>query len=169
MVTSKPYTIQIFNNSFDAEFLKEILILNQTNTPAVGHLNSLDELKELLNKSYINYFIKTNQIIGFMICFKEKSDYSSKNYKFFSDNEESFIYIDRVVIKEEYRRKGIANSFYYSIEQIASKLKSPLCCEVNTFPINEPSLEFHNKFGFLKVGENNFTNNSVAYFKKIYS
>lgn len=101
-----------------------------------------------------------------MICFREGSDYSSKNYKFFNDNERNFLYIDRIVIKEEYRRKGIANYLYSSIEEIASELGSPLCCEVNTFPENKPSIEFHKKLGFIDIGKNDFEENSVAYYKK---
>ena len=64
------------------------------------------------------------------------------------------MYIDRIVIKEEYRRKGIANHLYSLIEEIASELGSPLCCEVNTFPENKPSIEFHKKLGFIDIGKN---------------
>ena len=62
--------------------------------------------------------------------------------------------------------KGIANYLYSSIEEIASDLGSPLCCEVNTFPENKPSIEFHKKFGFIDIGKNDFEENSVVYYKK---
>ena len=48
------------------------------------------------------------------------------------------------------------------------KNKLPLCCEVNTIPMNKPSINFHKKLGFLKVGKKDFTKNSVVYFKKTY-
>ena len=96
----KSYLIQKFDSSsfFDSQSLKALYTLNQTNAPEVGFLDSLDYLKELLEKSFINFCVKNdNEIIGFMVCFREGSDYSSKNYKFFMDNENHFIYIDRVV------------------------------------------------------------------------
>jgi len=163
------YSIQKFYSSsfFDSHTLKAIYALNQTNAPEVGFLDSEDYLIDLLEKSYINFCVKNdNEIIGLMVCFREGSDYSSKNYKFFTNNEEHFIYIDRIVIKQEYRRKGIANHLYSSIEVIANELGFPLCCEVNTFPENKPSLEFHKKFGFVSIGKNDFMENSVVYFKK---
>ena len=42
----------------------------------------------------------------------------------------------------------------------------PLCCEVNTIPLNEISIKFHQDFGFYQVGENDFIDHSVAYFQK---
>ena len=169
MKNFESYSIQKFYSSsfFDSQSLKAIYTLNQTNSPEVGFLDSMDYLKELLEKSYINLCVKNdNEIIGFMVCFREGSDYSSKNYKFFMDNEDHFIYIDRVVIKEEFRRKGIANHLYTLIEEIATEEGSPLCCEVNTFPENKPSIGFHKKFGFIGIGKNDFEENSVVYYKK---
>ncbi len=169
MKNFESYSIQKFYSSsfFDSQSLKAIYALNQTNAPEVGFLDSEDYLIDLLEKSYINFCVKNdNEIIGLMVCFREGSDYSSKNYKFFTNNEEHFIYIDRIVIKQEYRRKGIANHLYSSIEVIANELGFPLCCEVNTFPENKPSLEFHKKFGFVSIGKNDFMENSVVYFKK---
>ena len=29
----------------------------------------------------------------------------------------------------------------------------PLCCEVNTFPMNKPSINFHKNLGFIEVGK----------------
>ena len=84
-------------------------------------MDSVDHLQNLLQMSLLNLFVSNNEeMIGFIICFKENSNYSSKNYKFFSDNENNFLYIDRVVIKEEYRRKGIANHLYSLIEKLAN-------------------------------------------------
>ena len=121
MKNFESYSIQKFYSSsfFDTQSLKAIYTLNQTNAPEVGLLDSLDYLKELLEKSYMNFCVRNdNEIIGLMVCFREGSDYSSENYKFFTDNENHFLYIDRVVIKEEYRRKGIANHLYLSLIHI---------------------------------------------------
>ena len=169
MKNFESYSIQKFYSSsfFDTQSLKAIYTLNQTNAPEVGFLDSLDYLKELLEQSYMNFCVSNdNEIIGLMVCFREGSDYSSKNYKFFKDNENHFLYIDRIVVKEKYRRKGIANHLYSVIEEIATELGSPLCCEVNILPENKPSIEFHKKLGFIDIGTNDFEENSVVYYKK---
>ena len=169
MKNFESYSIQKFYSSsfFDTQSLKAIYTLNQTNAPEVGFLDSLDYLKELLEKSYMNFCVRNdNEIIGLMVCFREGSDYSSKNYKFFKDNENHFLYIDRIVVKEKYRRKGIANHLYSVIEEIATELGLPLCCEVNILPENKPSIEFHKKLGFIDIGTNDFEENSVVYYKK---
>ena len=34
--------------------------------------------------------------------------------------------------------------------------RNKVCCEVNIKPINQPSLNFHQKHGFVSVGEKTF-------------
>jgi predicted GNAT superfamily acetyltransferase len=41
-----------------------------------------------------------------------------------------------------------------------------ICCEVNSIPLNQISLDFHGKNGFLEVGERNFEDHSVKYLVK---
>ena len=161
------HKIKNFPSSPSEEFLTKIFILNQENTPEVGSLNSIEHLKQLIQlSSYQFYVIKEDEIIGFTICFKENSSYDSLNYKFFSDTESKFIYIDRIAIKDSFRRKGIGKSFYNYIEQIVIEEKIPLCCEVNTIPLNQPSMQFHKKLGFKQVGQESFNDHKVAYFIK---
>ena len=151
----------------EKDFLNIIYDLNQSNTPEVGSLDSVKHLKRLLSLSSNNLFISLdNEIIGFVVCFREGSNYQSLNYKFFSKNETKFLYIDRVVIKELHRRKGIGKSLYRNIESISISKNIPLCCEVNIEPLNQPSIDFHNNFGFHKIGSYDFNDHSVAYFKK---
>tara|TARA_X000000368_G_scaffold356724_1_gene298857 strand:- start:79 stop:240 length:162 start_codon:yes stop_codon:yes gene_type:complete len=52
------------------------------------------------------------------------------------------------------------------IEIQANAESIPLCCEVNTIPLNDISIKFHEDFGFLKVGKHDFIDHSVAYFQK---
>ena len=99
--------IAIFKDIPKEDTLEILYSLNQANTPEVGSLCSIDELKNLIELSALNFFLLDDEkIVGFIICFKEGSAYHSLNYKFFSDSENKFLYIDRVVIKKEYRRMG---------------------------------------------------------------
>ena len=102
------YKVKEFSSSVSQSLLLEILALNQENTPEVGSLASIKELQNLVTQSSNNYYISLNDtVIAFMICFRERSSYHSVNYKFFSKKENKFLYVDRIAIKDTYRRKGI--------------------------------------------------------------
>ena len=161
------YKVKEFSSSVSQALLLQIFALNQENTPEVGSLVSIKELQNLVTQSSNNYYISLNDtVIAFMICFRERSSYHSVNYKFFSKKENKFLYVDRIAIKDTYRRKGIAKNLYSIIEMQANAESIPLCCEVNTIPLNEISIKFHQDFGFSQVGENDFIDHSVAYFQK---
>ena len=104
MKSDLKFNIEEFPKEPDDDFLNSIYDLNQLNTPEVGSLDSIEHLKYLLTISSKNLFVLLdNETVGFIVCFREGSSYSSLNYKFFSKNETKFLYIDRVVIKDAYR------------------------------------------------------------------
>ena len=149
------------------ELLEDIYRLNQENTPEVGSLPSAQSLQELIKSSSNTfYFSKKDELIGFIICFRENSVYGSENYKFFNKNKKKFIYIDRVVVKDGYRRMGFGTKFYKYLDKVASEQLLPICCEVNSIPRNEISMNFHINNGFKEVGKRDFQDHSVKYFEK---
>ena len=159
--------IAIFKDIPKEDTLETLYSLNQENTPDVGSLSSIDELNNLIELSALNFFLLDDEkIVGFIICFKEGSAYHSLNYKFFSDSEDKFLYIDRVVIKKEYRRMGAGTLLYNHLSKVANLENLPICCEVNTKPINQISLNFHSKNKYIEVGERDFDDHSVVYLKK---
>ena len=149
------------------ELLEDIYRLNQENTPEVGSLPSAQSLQELIKiSSNTFYFSKNDKLIGFIICFRENSVYGSENYRFFNKNKKKFIYIDRVVVKDGYRRMGFGTKFYKYLDKVASEQLLPICCEVNSIPRNEISMNFHINNGFKEVGKRDFQDHSVKYFEK---
>ena len=149
------------------ELLEDIYRLNQENTPEVGSLPSAQSLQELIKiSSNTFYFSKNDELIGFIICFRENSVYGSENYRFFNKNKKKFIYIDRVVVKDGYRRMGFGTKFYKYLDKVASEQLLPICCEVNSIPRNEISMNFHINNGFKEVGKRDFQDHSVKYFEK---
>ncbi len=164
------FKVSEFPSHISSEFLKEIYNLNQEHTPEVGSLSSIEYLQELIKLSSNNFYISfKNKIIGFMICFREGSEYKSKNYKFFTKNKSKFLYIDRIAVKSDYRRNGIGRSLYALISSIAIDKEIPLCCEVNIQPLNQISIDFHENLGFCRVDEFAFDDHAVAYFIKEHS
>ena len=147
--------------------LKSVFNLNQENTPEVGSLESMNHLKKLIELSAYNLLVlDDDEIVGFIICIREHSSYGSENYQFFTQRLKKFLYVDRVAIDERHRRAGLGQAIYEDIFAQASEDNLPIALEVNTQPINQPSLNFHEKMGFDKVGSRDFEDHSVAYFIK---
>ena len=162
------YRLRSINVSNYSELeLNAIFDLNQLNTPEVGSLESLDYLKKLIGLSAYNLLMLSDEeIIGFIICMREGSTYGSENYKFFTQRLKKFLYVDRVVVDERHRRSGLGKAIYQDIFAYVNDKNLPIALEVNTEPVNQPSLKFHEKMGFEKVGSKDFDDHSVAYFLK---
>ena len=167
MDLSKGFEIIKFNRRSPSHTLENLYKLNQENTPEVGSIRSYKSFTSLLDISSINLLIEyKKQSIGFVICFRENLEYESLNYKFFNEIKQKFLYIDRVVIQSDYRRMGFGTRVYKYIDEVAAKESLPICCEVNSIPLNQISLNFHAKNGFTKVGERDFKDHSVRYLQK---
>tara|TARA_B110000008_G_scaffold84038_1_gene85870 strand:+ start:331 stop:828 length:498 start_codon:yes stop_codon:yes gene_type:complete len=161
------YTLHTFFDTSNDAQLQSIYNLNQANTPEVGSLESITHLKKLIDLSAYNLLVlDDDEIVGFIICIREDSAYRSENYKFFTQRLKKFLYVDRVAIDERHRRAGLGQAIYEDIFVQASEDNLPIALEVNTQPINQPSLNFHEKIGFDKVGSRDFKDHSVAYFIK---
>ena len=162
------YRLNTFSESSNSEAqLQSIYNLNQANTPEVGSLESMQHLKQLIELSAYNILVlKEGEVVGFIICMREGSAYGSENYKFFSQRLKKFLYVDRVAIDEQHRRAGLGQAIYEDIFSQASNDSLPIALEVNTQPVNQPSLTFHEKMGFDQIGTKDFDDHSVAYFIK---
>ena len=73
--------------------------------------------------------------------------------------------MDRVAIDERHRRAGLGKLYKKTFDQ-ARNDNLPVALEVNTQPVNQPSLNFHEKMGFDQIGTKDFDDHSVAYFIK---
>ena len=160
--------LHIFTNGkYDENNLDDIYLINQDNVPAVGSLESIDKLRELVSiSSYHSVLLLDKNVIGFSICFREGTSYWSENYKYFTQGLKSFLYIDRIAIDHNYRRKGLGSSLYKDIFSNAKLDNLRVTAEVNTKPVNEISLNFHNHMGFMQIGERKFKHHDVAYLIK---
>ena len=124
-------------------------------------------LKQLIDLSVYNLLVlKEDEIVWFIICIREGSAYGSENYKFFSKRLKKFLYVDRVAIDEQHRGLGLGQAIYEDIFFQARHDSLPIALEVNTQPVNQPSLNFHEKMGFDQIGTKDFADHSVAYFIK---
>ena len=97
--------------------------------------------------------IKTKNNCGF--------ERGSPNLSFFMTKN-----VDRIAIKDTYRRQGLGSMLYEKTIEIAEYLELDTCCEVNTLPRNDASLSFHERFGFREVGTKDYDDHSVVYLIK---
>jgi hypothetical protein len=72
----------------------------------------------------------------------------------FRTHRKSFVYVDRIVVSQTARGKGIAKTLYYNLFAAAKRAGFDLVvCEVNIEPPNAVSEAFHAALGFTKAGE----------------
>jgi predicted GNAT superfamily acetyltransferase len=133
--------------------LNDLLELNQSNLPQVGSI-SMSDMEHLHRQAvYFRVAESEGQTAGFLIGFDPQADYNSLNFQWFRKRYKNFVYIDRIVVAPDSRRKGIAFSLYQDLEHFAAQRNiAIMTCEYNLRPKNEISRQFHQKYGFKEVG-----------------
>ena len=147
--------------------VEEMHLINQENIPELGDVPELEDFKLRVNWSE-NIFVYTHEDIikAFVLCMREGQDYSSPNYQYISSRFQKFLYVDRIAVQEEFRGKGIGEKIYSTVIAKGKENNLDILCEVNTRPLNEPSIAFHQKMGFEEIGTNDFKKNSVVYLRR---
>ena len=150
----------------ETDALNAMWLINQANIPEVGDIPTIEEFKALTSmSSHVIVVKKGEETAGFIILMREKEKYRSLNYKFFTSNYDEFLYVDRVAVKNGFRRQGLGKMIYDEVFKLAAEINTDVCCEVNTLPRNDASLAFHAEFGFQEVGVKDYDDHSVVYLK----
>ena len=92
--------------------------------------------------------------LALLVAFDDACTYDNANFAWLKQRFARFYYIDRVVVSEQARGRGLARAFYAGLEERA-RLEGcqRLVCEINSVPPNPQSDAFHQKLGFEPVGE----------------
>ncbi len=132
--------------------LPTVVQLNNASVPAVSEAD-IARMQMLVEQSHLSLVAEhEGDVVGFCINFDPGADYSSVNYQWFRERYEEFVYLDRIAVAESARNMGIGASLYAAVE--AHIVGTPwLLCEVNLRPRNEGSLRFHDRIGFVEVGQ----------------
>ena len=124
-----------------------IVHLNQNALEGVGPLDneSLSLLVKMSDQALVAE--DSGDIAGFVITLPPGAEYDSSRYRWFEDKlVDDYVYLDRIVVSDEHRRKGVASKLYEEIEG-----DTPVALEV--YETNDVSLAFHESRGFEPVGE----------------
>ncbi|MCL5775516.1 GNAT family N-acetyltransferase [Limibaculum sp. FT325] len=130
--------------------LAEMLALNERHKTQTSPLDAA-RLAALLDASSLAR--ATPDGAAFLIAFDEGSDYDSPNFLWFRNRLERFLYVDRIVVAESLRGRGIARALYGEAFAAAALAgRDRVVCEVNLVPPNRGSDAFHAALGFAEVG-----------------
>jgi predicted GNAT superfamily acetyltransferase len=136
--------------------LKWALGLNQANLPALGD-ETAASFAHLLDVSAFALVATVDGVrAGFSISMTAGADYASVNYRWFCDRHAEFIYLDRVAVDAGMRTVGVGRALYAETDRLGSAATAPglpFCLEVNLEPRNDESLAFHDRMGFVEVGQ----------------
>jgi hypothetical protein len=88
-----------------------------------------------------------------LLTFDQAADYDSVNYLWFRARYPAFVYVDRVVVADSARGRGLARALYDDLFAAARAAgHERIVCEVNSDPPNPASDKFHAALGFVTVG-----------------
>jgi predicted GNAT superfamily acetyltransferase len=88
-----------------------------------------------------------------LLTFDQAADYDSPNFLWFRERYGAFVYVDRVVVADGARGRGLARRLYDDLFAAAKAAgHERIVCEVNADPPNPASDAFHAALGFVPVG-----------------
>jgi predicted GNAT superfamily acetyltransferase len=97
---------------------------------------------------------------GFVITFAPGASYDGTHFGWFSERYDDFCYLDRIIVHEDFQRRGLGTFTYDQIEGDCGR--PVLALEVNLDPPNEPSLAFHRARGYTEVGQSDASGHLVS-------
>lgn len=137
-----------------------ILALNAANEAATSALDGAT-LRLMLADAFHARAIGADE--GYMIPFDQTSAYKSVNYHWFRTGYMKFIYVDRIVIADHARGRGLARALYEDLFAGARRAgHGTVACEVNVDPPNAASDAFHTSLGFSEVGRATLPNGKTV-------
>lgn len=133
--------------------LDAVLALNNAAGQSILALDAAQLRYFFAQAAYFRVAEIDGHLAGFLIALREGSDYASPNYRWFAERYPAFVYIDRIVIANAYRRHGLGRIFYCDVTSYAEARVPQLTCEVFLEPRNDVAVLFHGTYGFQEVGQ----------------
>lgn len=127
-----------------------LLALNKANETETAPLD-LAGLRDLLAASWRSIAAGRGEAV--VIAMNQSSPYASPNFRWFKARHDRFAYVDRIIVSEAARGRGLARFLYEHVFDLArAEGLMRIGCEVNLIPPNPISDAFHARLGFEEVG-----------------
>lgn len=142
--------------------LPSVLALNNSAGPGIIPIDP-QRLRKLYDVArYFRVAEVDGELAGFLIGMTREAQYDSPNFRWFGAHFEAFVYIDRVVVADAFRRHGIGRVLYADVLSFA-ELRTPwLTCEVFVDPRDDVSLVFFGTQGFEEAGTQRLDNDRTV-------
>ena len=135
---------------------KDFLRVLDLNDSEVQHTSAMDieRLEWLCSLSaYRKVAVVDDEVAGFILVMREGAVYPNENYDFFATRYPEFLYVDRIVVDQNFAGRRVGSAIYeHLFGHARSSGVAVVTCEYNLVPPNLPSQAFHNKFGFKEQG-----------------
>lgn len=134
----------------DAGTEAALLALNNDHAEETSFLTKTD-WRTLIETAYAATCI--DGAAALLIAFDDQAPYDGVNFQWFRARRKNFVYVDRVVVADSHRGRGVARALYDDLfRRMAETGHGALTCEVNINPPNPASDAFHARLGFNEVG-----------------
>lgn len=147
----------------------DLFQINDASTPGVSK-ESRPDFQDILSLGKCFVFERAEgDVVGFVNLIEPgTSAYQSLNLRWLEDWQAregcSQIYVDRIALTPDARGRKIGENLYAFVQAEFSD-RDFITAEVNTKPDNPGSHRFHQRLGFQRVGEQEFTpEKAVAYY-----
>lgn len=145
--------------------LAVLLALNTANETETAPLDA-EGMRSLLASSWRSVAVGRGEAV--VIAMNQGSAYGSPNFQWFKARHERFAYVDRVIVSEAVRGRGLGRFLYEHVFELArAEGLMRICCEVNLNPPNPVSDAFHARLGFEEVGRAELPDNTKTGGSKI--
>jgi hypothetical protein len=127
-----------------------LLALNNAHAQELSWL-APDRLAHLITEAF--YARRIGEIDAFLLALDQDADYESPNFIWFCERHPRFLYVDRIIVSQSRRGRGLARLLYRDLfAQALDAGHEIVVCEVNSEPPNPASDAFHLSLGFSEVG-----------------
>ncbi len=130
--------------------------LNNAAVPAVNGLSPA-EILALAAKGTMRVVREDGPdgaLLGLLLTMDGRQDYDSLNYRWFQARYSDFLYVDRVIVADAAKGRGVGRLLYEdAIARAAAAGLPHVLAEVNVDPPNPASHAFHARLGFRPLAE----------------
>ncbi len=137
--------------AFDEDDTDAVLRLNEESVWALSPLDGDGIARHRVEASHLVVCELDEVVAAFAIAYAPQAAYDSVNYAWHAQRFDDFLYLDRIAVSKNFRRRGIASAVYNHLEAAAVP-RGRMVCEVNISPPNEESLAFHDARGYRQIG-----------------